>query len=151
MEFWSLRPFWPDPSPLAAFTPNPFPSNSNLIMQAHQFLPGLLILLAPLPATLLAQEEQRSPELQAPFQVLCGEQPLDVGDDVGHAAPFMADMDGDGLRDLLVGVFGKGVKKKGDLAATLRVYKNLGKKGEPRFASFEYFQAGGTQAAVPGG
>ncbi len=120
-------------------------------MQSHQFLPVLLILLASLPATLLAQGEQRSPELQAPFQVLSGEQPLDVGDDVGFAAPFMADMDGDGLRDLLVGVFGKGVEKKGDLAATLRVYKNLGKKGKPKFDGFQYFQAGGTQAAVPGG
>ncbi len=121
-------------------------------MQALQFLPGLLILLAPFTETLLAQGDgQQSSELQAPYQVLCGEQPLDVGDDMGYATPFMADMDGDGLRDLLVGVFGKGMKKKGDLAATLRVYKNLGKKGEPKFASFEYFQAGGTQAAVPGG
>ncbi len=121
-------------------------------MQAHQFLPGLLLLLAPLPGTLLAQgESQASSELQAPFQVLCGEQPLDVGDDMGFAAPFMADMDGDSLPDLLVGVYGKGIKKYGDLAATLRVYKNLGRKGKPKFTGFQYFQAGGTQAAVPGG
>ncbi len=121
-------------------------------MQLHQYLPGVLILLLPLGGTLLAQGGgQQSPDLQAPFQVLCGEQPLDVGDDEGHAAPFLADMDGDGLRDLLVGVYGKGIKKYGDLAATLRVYKNLGQKGKPKFASFEYFQAGGTQAAVPGG
>ncbi len=121
-------------------------------MQAHQLLPGLLILMLPLSATLSAQDEsQRSPELQTPFQVLCGDKPLDVGDDRGFAAPFLADMDGDGLPDLLVGVFGKGIKKKGDLAATLRIYKNVGKKGKPKFTDFHYFQAGGTMAAVPGG
>ncbi len=112
----------------------------------------LLTLLAPLPETLLAQgESQASPELQAPFKVLCGDQPIDVGDDIGHAAPCFTDIDGDGLPDLLVGVFGKGVKKKGDIAATLRIYKNVGKKGQPRFTKFKYFQAGGGTAAVPGG
>ncbi len=90
-------------------------------------------------------------ELHAPFRVSCADQPLDVGDDIGHAAPHLADFDGDGLADLLVGVFGKGVRFKGDLASTLRIYKNVGKKGQPRFADFSYFQAGGTTAKVPGG
>ncbi len=71
------------------------------IMQAHQFLPSLLLLLAPFPETLLAQgESQASSELQAPFQLLCGDQPLDVGDDIGYAAPFLADMDGDDLKSM---------------------------------------------------
>ncbi len=121
-------------------------------MQARKILPKLLILLASLPGTLPAQQESLlSPELQAPFKVLCGDQPLDVVDDIGHAAPCFTDFDGDGLPDLLVGVFGKGVKKKGDLAATLRIYKNVGQEGRPKFTGFEYFQAGGSMAAVPGG
>ncbi len=116
-------------------------------MQASQTLSGLLIFLAPLCAQ---NESQPSPELQTPFQVLCGDKPIDVGDDLGHAAPHFADLDGDGLPDLLVGVYGKMVSS-GKFAATLRIYKNVGKQGQPRFADFSYFQAGGTTAKVPGG
>src|SRR5690348_5494585 len=52
---------------------------------------------------------------QTPYRVLVGRVPLDVadrsqgggveGDDFGHAAPFFADVDDDGRRDLVVGSY----------------------------------------------
>lgn len=66
--------------------------------------------------------------------------PIDV--DGGHAAPFPYDLDGDGLLDLLVGQFQDG---------KLRVYRNVGARGAPRFEDFEFFRAGGVEASVPYG
>ncbi len=60
-------------------------------------------------------------------------------------------MDGDGLKDLLVGEFGKGNWRDKEPIGTLRIYKNVGKKGAPKFADFSYFQAGGTTGKVPTG
>ena len=76
-------------------------------------------------------------QLTDPVQVMCGNQPINV--DVGHATPFMADIDGDGLPDLIVGQYGLG---------QARVYRNVGSKGAPRFVDFEWFQAGGEVARV---
>ena len=79
-------------------------------------------------------------ELEKPVAILAGEKPIDV--QVGHAAPFMADLDGDGVRDLLVGQMGKG---------HLRVYKNVGSNSAPKFAEFALFRAAGEDATVPTG
>jgi len=76
-------------------------------------------------------------ELAEPFIVKAGGQPIKV--DVGHAAPILADFDGDNLPDLLVGQFGQG---------RLRIYKNIGTRTEPKFDKFEWFQAGGEIAKV---
>ncbi len=115
-------------------------------MQTSLSISLVIILLAPLGAQ---DEGQQSPELQDPFKVLCGSKPINV--DFGHAAPFLVDMDGDGLQDLLVGQFGKPdtVEKEGN--AGLRIYKNVGKVGQPKFEHFRYFQAGGTAGTVPVG
>ncbi len=79
-------------------------------------------------------------DLQAPFKVKADGQAIDVP--VGHAAPYFVDHDGDGLKDLLVGQFGKG---------RLRIYKNVGKAGAPAFGSFDLFKAGGVVGKVPSG
>jgi hypothetical protein len=76
-------------------------------------------------------------QLTDPVQVMCGNQPINV--DVGHATPFMGDLDGDGLPDLIVGQYGLG---------QARVYRNVGTKDSPRFESFEWFKAGGEVARV---
>ncbi|MCB9833139.1 MAG: VCBS repeat-containing protein [Planctomycetes bacterium] len=77
----------------------------------------------------------------APPQVLeCAGRPIDV--EVGHAAPWVQDLDGDGLADLLVGQFGDG---------KLRIYRNRGRVGAPRYENFEYLVAGGREATVPAG
>ena len=80
------------------------------------------------------------PTLAEPVQIMAGSKPISV--DVGHAAPCLADIDGDGQPELLVGQFGEG---------KLRIYKNEGTRTEPRFGSFTWFQAGGTTGKVPSG
>lgn len=79
-------------------------------------------------------------ELAPPVPIVAGSETIDV--DVGHAAPFVCDMDGDGVKDLLVGQFGQG---------KLRVYRNVGTNRQPRFEGFEWFQAAGADATVPSG
>ena len=76
-------------------------------------------------------------QLADAIPVTCGKQPINV--DVGHATPFMGDIDGDGLPDLIVGQYGLG---------QARVYRNVGTKGAPRFDSFEWFKAGSEVARV---
>ena len=79
-------------------------------------------------------------ELAPPFRVMAGGEPVDV--EIGHAHPLLADLDGDGLQDLLVGQFGGG---------TCRVYRNVGTAQEPAFEGFELLQAGGAPAKVEAG
>lgn len=56
----------------------------------------------------------------------------------GYAAPCWADVDGDGLKDLLVGQFNKG---------KMQLFKNL---GEGKLAAGTWLQADGKVAEVPG-
>src|SRR5437764_15454511 len=79
-----------------------------------------------------------APELGPPIKLTAGGKPIDV--DVGHAAPCVADLKGDGKPCLLVGQFGEG---------KLRVYPNVGSKAEPRFDKFEWLRAGNGLATVP--
>ena len=80
-------------------------------------------------------------ELLPPVRVEAGGKPVDV-ERSGHAAPFVGDIDGDGLPDLLVGQFDEG---------RLRVYRNIGTKGKPRFGPHTWFEAGGELGTVPVG
>lgn len=79
-------------------------------------------------------------ELKAPVILKAGTAPINV--DIGHAAPFVGDLYGDGSSCLLVGQFGQG---------KLRIFKNIGSKTEPRFDKFDWFMAGGKVATVPTG
>lgn len=82
-----------------------------------------------------------APDLAPPVPVLADGKPLDV-ERSGHAAPFFADFDGDGKPDLLVGQFDGG---------RLRVYRNLGTAGAPRFGEFEWFKASEAPATIAPG
>jgi hypothetical protein len=79
-------------------------------------------------------------ELKAPVIIKAGAEPINV--EIGHAAPFVGDINSDGSTCLLVGQFGSG---------KLRVFKNVGTKTEPRFEKFDWFMAGGKVATVPTG
>jgi hypothetical protein len=82
----------------------------------------------------------QSDELAPPFLVEAAGGPIDV--EGGNSAPFVHDLDGDGLFDLVVGQFEGGA---------IRVYKNVGRRGAPRFADFELLRAGGEPVRLPYG
>ena len=81
---------------------------------------------------------QSATELSEPTLIKVGNEPIDV--DMGYAAPYYVDFDGDGIRDLLVGQFGDG---------KLVIYRNTGTDSEPVFSDFYYFQAAGADGTVP--
>jgi hypothetical protein len=83
---------------------------------------------------------QPAPGLAPPVKLQAGGKPINV--DIGHAAPFVADLRGDGVLHLLVGQFGDG---------KLRVYRNEGTRTKPSFKDFTWLQAGGGDARVPSG
>jgi len=89
-------------------------------------------------AALAGPASGASDELHAPILVEAAGRPIDV--DSGHAAPLFVDVDRDGLPDLLVGQFA---------GAKVRVYRNVGVAGFPRFEDFRYLVADGSEAVVP--
>ena len=105
--------------------------------QMRTALVGLTTVLA----TMMAAATARANDLAPPVHVQAAGQPIDVAI-VGHSAPFYGDIDGDGIKDLLVGQFDDG---------RLRVYRNLGTKSSPRFESYQWFEAGGAIGSVPAG
>jgi hypothetical protein len=84
---------------------------------------------------------QLADDLSPPVQIMAGEKPIDT--DIGHAAPFVTDFNGDNTRDLLVGQFGDG---------SMRIYTNVGTDAQPKFnEKFDWFIAGGERGKVPFG
>ena len=94
----------------------------------------VLLALAP-PAA-----EAPSPELAPPVRLEAAGKPIDT--EVGHAAPFVSDFDGDGVQDLLVGQFGGGI---------LWIYRNEGTNASPRLAAGVKFKDGKEDGRVPTG
>ena len=101
---------------------------------ASSFLVALLA-LAPPPAA-----PDFTKELLPPVRLQAAGKPIDT--DVGHAAPCIADFDGDGVKDLLVGQFGDGI---------LWFYKNLGTDAKPKYAAGVKFKNGAADGCVPTG
>jgi hypothetical protein len=102
----------------------------------RSIVPGLVLASS----LLVTSAAEPTEELSPPFRILSDDSPIDV--EIGHAAPLVADLDGDGKLDLLVGQFKEG---------RLRIYRNIGSNNDPRFASFAWFQAGGANGKVPSG
>jgi FG-GAP repeat protein len=101
-------------------------------------LMAMLLGLAPPGAAPAAQPS--SAELAPPVRVEAAGKPIDT--DIGHAAPFVADFDGDGKRDLLVGQFGDGI---------LWIYRNEGSNAKPKLAAGTKFKEGTPEGRVPTG
>ena len=76
-------------------------------------------------------------EFQRPVRLFGGDEPVRV-ESPGYAAPCLADVDADGVKDLLVGQFKQG---------KIKVYKNL---GDGKFAAGAWLEAEGEVAEVPG-
>lgn len=75
---------------------------------------------------------------EKPFRLKAADGFIDTGESWGHSGPCLADVDGDGARDLVVG----------DFSGKFRVYRNLGTNNRPSYAASTYLQAGGTDAKV---
>lgn len=79
-------------------------------------------------------------ELATPVRIEAAGKAIDT--EVGHAAPFVCDFDGDGVQDLLVGQFGGG---------QLWICHNEGTNAEPKLAAGVKFKDGGKDGTVPCG
>ena len=82
-----------------------------------------------------------SAELEPPVRLEADGKPIDAAE-IGHAAPFVCDFDGDGLKDLLVGQFKDGL---------LWIYRNEGTNSEPKLAAGVKFKDGKEDSRVPSG
>lgn len=89
---------------------------------------------------LLLSAASLADEFCDPVRLEAGGRPIDAA--VGHAAPFVGDFDGDGVRDLLVGQFGDGI---------LWIHRNEGTNAAPRLAAGAMFQGGKPEGRVPTG
>ena len=81
-----------------------------------------------------------SNDLEPPVRLEAVGKPIDT--DYGHAAPFVCDFDGDGIKDLLVGQFGQGI---------LWIYRNEGTNSQPKLAAGIKFKDGKEDGRVPSG
>jgi len=74
-----------------------------------------------------------------PVRLTAADGVIDSGPSWGHCGPWVADVDGDGVRDLIVG----------DFSGLFRFYRNEGTNRKPRYAKAVNLQAGGVDAKVP--
>lgn len=90
----------------------------------------------------LAAAHAGGQELAMPVRVEAGGQAINIGG-VGHSAPFLADVDGDGKLHLLVGTFSGG---------ELRIYRNLATNRAPKFdAKYDVLLDGKADGTIPTG
>ena len=75
-------------------------------------------------------------ELSEPIQV--------IEDDVPHAAPIIRDVDGDGVRDLIVGLY----RDDPYTGARVQLFRNVGTNASPKYEQPVWLQAGGRDASV---
>jgi hypothetical protein len=80
------------------------------------------------------------PELAAGVKIEADGRAIDVS--VGHLVPCVADWNGDGLNDLIVGQFSQG---------KVKLFVNTGSAEEPVLEDAGFMQAGGAEITLPAG
>jgi hypothetical protein len=80
----------------------------------------------------------QTPVFDAPVAIEANGSPINVGYG-GNASPFVADWNGDGKQDLLLGQFDSG---------KIRFYENIGEDSAPVFGDFVYLQADGSDISL---
>jgi hypothetical protein len=86
-------------------------------------------------------EVRHSRDLSPPVRLIADGKPIDIGQlsSSAHAGPCIADVDGDGDRDLLVG----------DFPGFFWLFDNQGTEKAPVYTSSGKLQAGGVDAKTP--
>jgi hypothetical protein len=79
--------------------------------------------------------------LMPPVRLQAAGTPIEA-EQVGHAAPFVGDLFGDGKQHLLVGQFSQGIVK---------TYRNVGTNGKPKLEAGVTLKVGKGDAHVPTG
>ena len=100
----------------------------------------LRVIAIVLTALIQLETTDLSNDLEPPVRLEAAGKPIDT--DIGHAAPFVCDFDGDGIKDLLVGQFGEGI---------LWIYRNEGTSTQPKLAAGVKFKDGKEDGRVPSG
>ena len=78
---------------------------------------------------------------EKPVRIMAGGEPVSV-EAPGYACPTLADIDGDGKEDLIVGQFRDG---------NMQFFRNIAATGQvPEFATAEWIMTGKERAVVPG-
>ena len=79
-----------------------------------------------------------SNEFKAPVRLEAGGKIIDTGERIAHSGPCLADFDGDGLIDLLVGDFG----------GNIEFFQNIGTKQQPAYAEGKLLEADGVPIKI---
>jgi hypothetical protein len=115
----------------------------------------------PIPVLILAAAvagwgEGNPSELAPPFAVTAGGTPIDASRNgegcllYDNDYPWLADFDGDGKLDLLVGHHSYEAEV-GKSSGRLRIYPNVGERGRPLFGKVSWFDDQNPTGRIPGG